>query len=703
MALSPRELEHLFEHTRDGVLVLLGPNIVEANPALSQRLGYTPQQLLRLPGLHHLVEPDDLKSMQDLLDELERGGSPDPLRLVLVGKSGDRYPTEVRAIKEGQRKILLLQRPRARDDEGLDGLRTSPDRGTVRARTRELEESRNRYRTLVENLADGLVTLNERGEFLFVNRTFSTMLGYRARSRLVARPFLDCVAEGDADRVRRGLKRWHRGDVARFQANLRHKAGGEVPVLLSGRALPPDDQGRSRGILLLITDFAERQALAERLAQARQMDALASLAGGIAHDFNNLLTGILGNASRIRLESPSARVDELSRAVEDSAELAARLTQRLMALVRGQAPHRRLLDVADIAEHTLGLLTQVLPDSIQVVTRFDRDVPPVLADESQLQQAILNLCINARDAMMEAHQGGKLSIEVSAGRLVKPLDDGATVDEPAVQLRVCDTGPGIPKDLRSRVFDPFFTTKGLGRGIGLGLATVYQLLDAHGGTIEVSDAAGGGAAMTILLPARPGRLAQGHSQPSRTLTSAEITRHTATILLAEDEQAIRELVGSALRSRGFQVLAAADGQQAAELWKEHQADISLLFLDVRMPHLSGPDVLRLARADCPTVPAIFSSGFIPEEEEEQERFDRVLFLPKPYRIPDLLEAMRQGLKMTTGSSEAADTGDSPAGKEQVSTDNHSAFRVDSSMDPGATLIDEPAVTPLEVDSLLDDV
>jgi two-component system cell cycle sensor histidine kinase/response regulator CckA len=695
MGLSNRELALLFEHGRDGVLVLQGGRLVGANPAVRDRLGFSLQQLLRLPALDALVEPEDRPDLARLLGELAAGRQPPPLRLVFVGRAGDRHPAELRGFADGDRTLLLVQRPRGGEDVGVDSLRRG---ATPRDRTRELEESRNRYRTLVENLADGLVTLNERGEFLFVNRTFAQMLGYRARSRLVAVPFLDCVAEGDAERVRRGLKRWHRGDVARFQANLRHSGGAEVPVLLSGRALPPDDQGRSRGVLLLVTDFAERQALTERLAQARQMDALASLAGGIAHDFNNLLTGILGNASRIRIESPSATVDELARAVEDSAELAARLTQRLMALVRGQAPHRRLLDVADIAEHTLGLVGQVLPDSIEVVKRLSRDIPPVLADESQLQQAILNLCINARDAMVEAHGGGTLTIEVAAGRLIKPLDDGATIDEPAVQLRVSDTGPGIPKELRARVFDPFFTTKGLGRGIGLGLATVYQLLDAHGGTIEVGDAPGGGATMTILLPARPGRAAQGHSQPSRTLTSAEIPRPTSTILLAEDEQAIRDLVGSALRGRGFQVLAAADGAEAAELWKAHRQEISLLFLDVRMPHLTGPDVLRLARADRPEVPAIFSSGFIPEEHEEQERFDRVLFLPKPYRIPDLLEALRRGLKLGERSA-SIDTG----GRAGETTDHTPAFRVDSTLDPGATLIDEPAVTPLEIDSLLEDV
>ncbi len=696
MSLNLREFQHVFEASREGVIAVDGGLIRDANPAACELLGYSHKQLCTLSDLARIVCEEDRRSVATLLSRTRQRRDADPaIDLDLLHESGDPVAASLKAVRADDSWLLFIL-PRTREDEGLDSVRRTQDRGQVRARTRELEDSRNRYRTLVENLADGLITLNEHGEFLFVNRPFAAMLGYRARSRLVARHFLDFVVERDVERVRRGLSHWERGEVARFQASLRTRSGEEVPVLLAGRSLPRGEDGGYRGVLLLVTDFAERQALSERLALARKMDALSSLAGGIAHDFNNLLTGILGNASRIRLGTDDPEVDELARAVEDSAELAARLTQRLMALVRGQAPHRRLLDVGELAAHTLGLLGKVMPESIELHTHFQRGLPPVLADESQLQQAILNLCINARDAMMEHGGGGRLTLRVDLGTLQKPVDDGTEITEPAVALIVSDTGPGVPQKLRDRVFDPFFTTKGLGRGIGLGLATVYQLIDAHGGTVTVDDADGGGAMFTLRLPAQPGRVAQEHSQPTRTLS--EDSKGEGLILLAEDEDAIRQLVAGALEANGYLVLSARDGREAVQLWNERGTDIDLLFLDVRMPHLDGPDVLRLARRDRADIPAVFSSGFIPEEADQDELFEGVHYLPKPYRVPDLLEVVsiaRQRRAWTLGGS-TTDT--VPPLEDQSLPDLVPISLAGQTVDAAKTLIDE---RPLR--DLLDEV
>ena len=692
MSLNLREFQHVFEASREGVLVVDRGQIRDANHAACTLLGYSHKQLCSLADLSLIVVEEDRRSVATLLTRTRpRHDAAPAIDLELLDRGGDPVAASLKAVRADDAWLLFIL-PRAHDDEGVDSMRKPQDRGQVRARTRELEESRNRYRTLVENLADGLITLNEHGEFLFVNRPFAAMLGYRARSRLVARHFLDFVVERDVERVRRGLSHWERGEVARFQASLRTREGEEVPVLLAGRALPRGEDGGYRGVLLLVTDFAERQALSERLALARKMDALSSLAGGIAHDFNNLLTGILGNASRIRLGSDDPEVDELARAVEDSAELAARLTQRLMALVRGQAPHRRLLDVSDLAAHTLGLLGKVMPETIELHTHFQRGLPPVLADESQLQQAILNLCINARDAMMEHSGGGRLTLRVDLDTLQKPIDDGTEVSETAVALTVADTGPGVPQKLRDRVFDPFFTTKGLGRGIGLGLATVYQLIDAHGGTVTVEDGPGAGAMFTLRLPAQPGRLAQEHSQPTRTLS--EDSTGEGLILLAEDEDAIRQLVAGALEANGYLVLSARDGREAIDIWNERGADIDLLFLDVRMPHLDGPEVLRLARRDRPDVPAVFSSGFIPEESEADEVFEGVHYLPKPYRVPDLLEVVSSARQRRAWTLGGSTTDTVPPVEDVSSTEMLPVSLAGQTVDSARTLVDERPIVDL---------
>lgn len=688
MTLSLREFHHLFDASREGVLVVSPPRIRDANRALLDLLEYTHSQLTSIASVEELFAPEDRDAITRVLrPRPPREHADPPLTVDLLDRTGDRIAVSVKVVNTGSGWLLFVQRDTG--EGALDSVRRTADRASVRERTRELEESRNRYRNLVESLADGLVTLNEHGEFLFVNKAFAAMLGHRARSRLVARHLLDFVAERDVDRVRRGIKQWEDGELARFQASLTHRDGSDVPVLLSGRAMPSGGAGDSRGVLLLVTDFAERQALTERLALARKMDALSSLAGGIAHDFNNLLTGILGNASRIRLSTHSPEVDGLARSVEDSAELAARLTQRLMALVRGQAPHRRLLDVPELVRHTLGLLGKVLPETIELVTEYEPGLDPVLADESQLQQAILNLCINARDSMMEAGGGGRLTLVVSSGSLQKPMDDGSVVEEAAIVLRVSDTGPGVPPKLRERVFDPFFTTKGLGRGIGLGLATVYQLVDAHGGTIALDEAEGGGARFILCLPSRPGEEAQAHSQPSRTLT--ERRSGGGTILLAEDEDAIRNLVAQALQAHGYTVLAAADGAEAIELWEQHSGTIDLLFLDVRMPRADGPEVLRRAREDRPQVAAVFSSGFIPEETEREEIFAHVLFLPKPYRVPDLIETVHNALRLGDSLIARTTDGIQPLADTTLPA-IESLSRAGQGLDAGRTIIDQAPVT-----------
>ena len=684
MTLSLRELQLVFDGMRDGLVVAEPPRIVEVNQAFCGLVQCRHKKVLDSQVLD-LVHPLDRAALAELF-----AGDADlpPDRVRLLCSDGAALPCSVQARRAGDTWFLTF-RPLSGDDAELAV--TDTDRSVVRARTRELEESRNRYRTIVEGLADGLVTLNDRGEFLWINKAFAGMLGYRARSMLVARPFLDCVTERDRDRVARGLMRWGRGDVARFEASLNHTDGTEVPVLLSGRSMPRSKPPGPTRMLVLVTDFAERQALSDRLVLARKMDALSSLAGGIAHDFNNLLTGILGNASRIRIGSEGPEIDSLARAVEDSAELAARLTQRLMALVRGQAPHRKLLDLSELVEHTVRLVEKVLPEPIKLETSYARDLPPVLADESQLQQAVLNLCINARDAMMDHDGGGALTISVRGGVLLKPMDDGTTADEQAVVLEVSDTGPGVPKNLRDRIFDPFFTTKGLGRGIGLGLSTVYNLIDAHGGTIDLDDARGGGARFTLRLPAHPGRTAKSRPERSRETPKGP---GRGTILLAEDEDAIRDLVAASLRSQGFTVFPAEDGNVAAAIWAQRKDEIDLLFLDVRMPGLDGPDVLRLARADRPGVPAVFSSGFIPDEDGGNERFERVLYLPKPYRVPELIATVRAGLDVAgvSGTSQAVTPVAGVASLENVSTAELPVYRPGQAIDMSATLMDEPPLT-----------
>jgi two-component system cell cycle sensor histidine kinase/response regulator CckA len=661
--------------TDEAVAVVEGRCITAANPAFLRLCGHSSTGVSRLDAVSGIFLGPDSERLLNFPATTEPGAPPHDL-LLQVG-DGRREPISLRVAALGD-AVLLLARPRSPlPPEGAGGLR-------------RVEESRNRYRELVDGLADGLVTVSERGELLYVNRTFSEMLGQRSRSTFVARSFLELVHEPDRSRVRRELSRWERGEVSRFELNLLHQEGRVVPVLVSGRALPRGSTGAYRGALLLITDYAERRAIVERLEVARKMDGLSTLAGGIAHDFNNLLTSVLGNASRIRTLAPGGEVDELARAVEDSAELAARLTQRLLALVRGQAPHRRILDVGELVGHTLSLFQRVLPASMEVRSELPLGLPPVLADESQFQQAVLNLCMNARDAMAGSERPQVLTVQVFATTLRKPCDDGMLTEEPAVGLRVRDSGPGVPESLRARIFDPFFTTKGVGRGVGLGLAMVWQLVDAHGGTVDVGDTPGGGATFTLKLPALPGKRPTPASRASRRTDLGGPGQ--ATVLVAEDERAIRDLVGRSLEQQGYRVLLAADGQAAIALIDEHGPAIDLLFLDVRMPGADGPEVLRHARARWPMMPALISSGFVPEESDPRATLGKVAFLPKPYRVPELIEAVRRAILGTGTSDDSPPTGDFPPLDDADATGAQPFVRAGQHWDPGATSLDIEPIT-----------
>ena len=687
MSLQLREFRLIFEGVREGVLALDDGGIRDANPAFCALLGYSHSQLLRLHPVD-LAAPDLRKKLRTLLSESTSGSVPmRTIDFTLMGRRGELVPVSLRLIQTDGCWFLFAQKAVDADTAEVDAHALGFRGGTDRE---------NRYHQLVEHLADGLVTLSGDGRLVLVNRAFNEMLGVRGRSRLVSRPLLDLVVERDRARVRRGLARWSKDTPSRFEASLLHTDGREVPVLLSGRMLERDD-GRKGGAVVLVTDFAERRALLDRLALARQMEALSSLAGGIAHDFNNLLTGILGHASAIRsAPDRSDEVDDAARGVEESAELAARLTQRLLALVRGQAPHRRLLDVSELVRQTLRLLERVIPERVSVKTDFEERLPPVLADESQLQQAILNLCINARDAMVGHRGGGTLQITVRSGLLSKPLDDGGLAEEPAVELLVADDGPGIPEHLRSRIFDPFFTTKGLGRGMGLGLSSVYHLVDAHGGTVDVGSAARGGALFTLRLPAHAGRAVS--TGPRLTPVDPPPVVEGGTVLVAEDEAAIRKMVATALRRQGYAVLTAEDGKVALELWGHHKQDIDALVLDVRMPHVDGTEVLREVRKERPLMPAVLSSGYIPEEHDDDEPPARVIYLPKPYRIPELLLAVEQAIEL-----DSAD-GSLSTGRASVPTyedADEATAPPGQGFDPARTLTDAEMPSVLsEIEALL---
>lgn len=392
-------------------------------------------------------------------------------------------------------------------------------------------------------------------------------------------------------------------------------------------------------LILAVSDVTDQSELEAHMAQSQKMQAIGQLAGGIAHDFNNVLTAIIGFSDLLlqnhRPSDPAFR-DIMN--IKQSAQRAAGLVKQLLAFSRRQTLRPTVLNLNDVVADLAMMLDRLLGEPIRLELTYGRDLWPVLADLSQIEQVVINLSVNARDAMPG---GGRLTIRtrnVPAGT-AEPGDDDAP-DGDAVLIEIEDVGTGMPQHVLEKIFEPFFTTKAMGEGTGLGLSTVYGIVKQTGGTLAVSSQEGAGTTFRVYLPramveARPVEAAR--EAPS---TPADLTGN-ATLLLVEDEEAIRAFADRALTAKGYRVLAAGSGLEAAEIFAEEGDSIDLLLTDVIMPELDGPTLVKQVRAVRPDIKVIFMSGYA--DGASVDDLGGAQFLPKPFTLKALAEAVKKEL------------------------------------------------------------
>ena len=425
--------------------------------------------------------------------------------------------------------------------------------------------------------------------------------------------------------------------VRDMPASIRTAAGHIREVLVSADNL---DLGNAPCRLLILLDVTERTRIETELRQAQKMEAVGRLAAGVAHDFNNILTVILGNTS-LQLRNP--RLDEKLSAslhqVVKAAERATALTRQLLAYSRKQIIQRHPLALNGAIEQTVAMLRRIIGEHIAIDLQFASDLPPVYADTSNVDQIVMNLALNARDAMRD---GGKLTLTTS----LTEIDEVARAQRPGVQARrfVCmsvkDTGHGMDAATVGRVFEPFFTTKDPGRGTGMGLATVYGILRQHNGWVDVESEPGRGTTFRVFLPLSEDGVAEDRTEIASPLFTGTPDEQM-TILVVEDEEMLREFVTEALTMLGYRILSAPNGQKALEVWAEHRDEIDLLLTDVVMPEsISGRQLAHKLVMDRPDLKVIFTSGYSAEligPEFEQERVHG--FLSKPYLTEHLAKTV----------------------------------------------------------------
>jgi PAS domain S-box-containing protein len=502
-----------------------------------------------------------------------------------------------------------------------------------------LAESEERYRSLAECATDAIVTFDGDGVITFANSAASTTFGYRP-DEMVGQSIALLMAESDREAHLAKLARLKQaGERAftrqAFRLVARHQTGRDVPIDLS---LTEHTSGGMRRISAIARDLTERGRLEEQLLQAQKMQALDRLAGGIAHDFNNLLMAIGGNAelagSQLDPSHPARPgIVEIRRAAERASEL----TTKLLAFSRKQAIQRQRLDM-NVAVSELGsMLARLISEDITVEIRLTREPAWVDGDPSLIDHVLLNLAINARDAM---RGGGRLTLATS----IVDFDDRTPArhadGRPGsfVSVRVTDTGTGIDPQHLPSIFEPFFTTKEAGKGTGLGLATTYGVARQHDGWIEVESEMGLGTTFRVFFPRQdaPGPTATASAEPP-------VAGGRETILLVEDEPQVRAVIRRVLTSYGYTVLAAPDGPAGLSIWEARGHEIDLLLTDVVMPRARpGPDVAAVLRRERPHLRVIFMTGYQADLDLDQVGADAPL-LRKPFSLSELARLVEDTL------------------------------------------------------------
>src|SRR6266436_4331581 len=498
-----------------------------------------------------------------------------------------------------------------------------------------------KFRGLLESAPDPVVVVNQEGRIVLVNAQAEETFGYR-REDLLGQPMDILVPERLREKCveyrtmfLRGPQRSPMGTTLEIYGLRRE--GSEFPVEIKLSMLETEE-----GLwgCAAIRDLTERRKLEQQFRQAQKMESIGTLAGGIAHDFNNLLTVILSYSSYLSEELPS--VSKFHRAAEQvhlAAERGAALTRQMLAFSRRQVFQLRVLNLNDIVGNLLKMLQRIIGEHIEIKAALAQDLAAVKSDPAQLEQVLMNLCVNARDAMPE---GGRLTLETQNVE----LDDHfvrahiGSAPGPHILLTVTDTGMGMDTETQARIFEPFFTTKGPGHGTGLGLAMVYGVIKQSGGYIWVSSDIGKGTSFKIYLPQEK-EIAE--SKVAKKLEPA-LKQGFETILLVEDDDAVRELVRAMLSARGYSVLAPQHLLEVESICETHSGRIHLLLTDLILPGASGRDIAKRVCALRPGVRVLFMSGYTDDTIIQRHGIDpSFAFLPKPFSSATLATKVREVL------------------------------------------------------------
>jgi two-component system cell cycle sensor histidine kinase/response regulator CckA len=632
---SEEKYSKLFHESNDAIFIHdLEGNIIDVNQRVIDLLGYEREEVLKL-NVRDLHPPGALAQSKEAFDTVTECGHVN-FEIKFKKKSGEIFEADVSSslFDIGNRKVI----------QGI--VRDLTER---RKAEKELRETQELYETLVRTSPDAITTSDLSGNITYVSQNTLLLHGYEHADELIGKNALDLIAPEEHDRAIKNIQRTlTHGSVQNVEYTLFRKDGTRFTGELNA-ALVKNEDGKPLFFIASVRDVTDRKRIEEQLRQAQKMEAIGALAGGMAHDFNNLLIPVLGYADLLllKLGERDASLTQYVSEIKKTAERAVALTKQLLTLGRRQMLTMIVLDLNALVSNLENMLRRLIGEDIEFYLALEPCLMPIKADPSQIELIIINLVVNARDAMPE---GGTLTIQTENVSFDRETAGTMHDAEPGdyVCLTVKDTGIGMDSMTLERIFEPFFSTKEDSRGTGLGLSTVYGSVKQHDGWIDVQSGKGQGSSFRIYLPANL-RIAEERNDED--VQMHDIRGNNERILLVEDDNAVRDLTENILTKNGYIVIGARNAKEALEICAREEQSIDLVFSDVVLPGKSGIQLAEELLAFNPVLKVILSSGYAaPRSLWNLIHEKGYRFLQKPYKMVDLLKVVKEMCESSEPSS-----------------------------------------------------
>ncbi len=618
---SEERYRNLVELSPDAIVVHIRGKVIFINPAGAKLFGaVNPGQLIG-KNVMDFVHPDYRKAVKERIHQTGKEGKNVPLiEEKFIRLDGSVIDVDVKAIPityRGERGALVIIRDI-----------------TERKQTEEaLKQSEEKYHTLIDNIQDGVFIIQD-SKIRFANEAFARVGGYTVEE-VIGKDVGELVAPEDLDIVVDRYRRRQTGEDVphEYEFHMMHR-DGRTKILVNMNVGLINYRGRVAS-MGTVKDITEKKKLESQLLRAQRMESIGTLASGIAHDINNVLTPIMLSQELLRDKLTGEESQRLLNTIERSTQRGASLMKQIQSFAKGVEGERNTLQAAHLILEIRQIAKETFPRSIEIRTDIPKDLWTISGDATQLHQVIMNLCVNARDAMSN---GGILSISAENFLVDENYAKMNTEARPGpyVVIIVSDTGTGIPTEVMDRIFDPFFTTKEQGKGTGLGLSTVLGIVKSHSGFITVYSEVGRGTAFRVYLPAIKTTETQKAEEKQLELPSG----NSESILVVDDEDQIREMTKKSLETHGYKVITASDGKEAIALYSQHREEIKAVLMDMMMPVMDGPASIRELHKINSGVKIIAVSGLT--EKDKLAKVDEThirAFLTKPYTAEKLLNTV----------------------------------------------------------------